>query len=159
MPKVPLSALEKAMRLLTVRALSEAELTKKLRDAGFPAEEVDKAVEVCRKHRYVDDSMLAEDYTNLLRMRNTGSRLIKQKLIRRGLGSEIIDQQLPEDSSESAEREAALRALDYKWRLLSRETDLRKKREKTFRYLAGRGFPPGLIFELLSDKVSSDGDC
>ena len=51
MPKVPLSALEKAMRLLTVRALSEAELTKKLRDAGFPAEEIDEAVEVCRKHR------------------------------------------------------------------------------------------------------------
>ena len=159
MPKQPLSALEKAIKLLSLRALSEAELTTKLRDAGFPGDEIAETIEVCRSRRYIDDSMLAEDYTSLLRMRNTGSRLIRQKLIKRGLGKEIVDRELPEVSSESAELEDAMRALDYKWRMLSRESDLRKKREKAFRYLAGRGFPPGLIFELLADKTSSDGDC
>ncbi len=158
MPKQSLSALEKAIKLLSLRALSEAELTRKLRDAGFPTAEITETIEVCRSRRYIDDAMLAEDYTSLLRMRNTGSRLIKQKLIKRGLGKEIIDRELPEESSESAEREAAMRALDYKWRMLSRESDLRKKREKAFRYLAGRGFPPGLIFELLSNVAEPDGD-
>lgn len=156
MGQIPVSALEKAMKILDRRACSAAELRSKLFQAGFPEEEVSCAVEECKRRRFIDDTLLAEDYTALLRMRNTGSRVIRQKLARRGLAAEIVDSALPEEDSSTAEREAALRALDYKWRLLSRETDLRKKREKTFRYLAGRGFPSGLIFNLLNEKCRSD---
>lgn len=159
MPQAPLTALEKAMKLLSRRALSEAELSKKLHTAGFPAPEISEAVDYCRSHRYLDDAALAEDYTSLLRMRNTGSRMIRQKLIKRGLGGETLDNTLPESDSESAEQEAAKRALDYKLRLLSRENDPRKKREKAFRYLAGRGFPPGLIFKLLDGALQAEEDC
>ncbi|MBR7107722.1 MAG: regulatory protein RecX [Lentisphaeria bacterium] len=159
MPKVPLSALEKALKLLSNRALSRKELTEKLFRAGFPAGEVEDAVSECCRRRFVDDSMLAEDYTSLLRSRNTGSRVIRQKLQRRGLKAELNDDgTLPEEDSGQQEREAAMRALDYKWRLLSRESDPRKKREKAFRFLAGRGFPPGLIFELLDNMPESE-DC
>ena len=159
MAAVPLSALEKAMKLLSRRALSKKELTEKLFRAGFPAEEVENAVGECCRRRFLDDSMLAEDYTSLLRARNTGSRVIRQKLQRRGLDAELGgDGLLPEEDSAQQEREAAMRALDYKWRLLSRESDPRKKREKAFRFLAGRGFPPGLIFELL-DNLPESEDC
>lgn len=147
------------MKLLSRRALSEAELRRKLHDAGFPEPEISEAVEFCRRHRYINDEVLAEDYTGLLRMRNTGSRLIRQKLIKRGLGGEITGQMLPEENPETAEIEAARRALDYKWRLLSRESDPRKKREKAFRYLIGRGFPPGMIFELIAQQQNGDTDC
>ena len=156
MASIPVSALEKAMKLLNSRAYSETELTAKLLQAGFPEPEVESAVNECKRRRFIDDALLAEDYTALLRMRNTGSRVIRQKLIRRGLAAEIAGHTLPEEDSAGAEREAAYRALDYKWRLLSRESDLRKKREKAFRYLAGRGFAPGLIFELLNEKCGSD---
>ena len=155
MNQLPVSALEKAMKLLNRRACSAAELSSKLHQAGFPEAEVEAAVAECKRRRFIDDSLLAEDYTALLRMRNTGSRVIRQKLIRKGLAAEIVDSALPEEDSVSAEREAALRALDYKWRLLSRENDLRKKREKCFRYLTGRGCPSGLIFELLNEKCSA----
>ena len=156
MNQLPVSALEKAMKILDRRACSASELNSKLRQAGFPEDEVDSAVNECKRRRFIDDTLLAEDYTALLRMRNTGSRMIRQKLIRRGLAAEIIDSALPEENSVTAEREAAIRALDYKWRLLTRETDLRKKREKAFRYLAGRGFRSGLIFELINEKCRSD---
>lgn len=157
MPTIPLTALEKAMKLLSMRALSRKELTDKLFRAGFPAEEVSAAVEECCRRRFVDDAMLAEDYTALLRTRNTGSRMIRQKLIKRGLKAELADGMgLPEEESDTLEREAAQRALDHKWRLLARESNPAKKREKAFRFLAGRGFPPGLIFELLN-KIS-DGE-
>ena len=159
MPKVPLSALEKAIKLLSNRALSKKELTEKLFRAGFPADEVESAVSECCRRHFVDDTMLAEDYTSLLRARNTGSRVIRQKLQKRGLKAELDDDgTLPEEDSAQQEREAAMRALDYKWRLLSRESDPRKKREKAFRFLAGRGFPPGLIFELLGNMPESE-DC
>ena len=153
MPKVPISALDKAVKLLSFRALSEGELRKKLREAGFPEEEVSAAADECRKRHYIDDAMLAADYTALLRSRNTGSRVIRQKLAKRQLTAEA-DGGLPEEDSPQEERDAARRAMDYKWRLLARESDLRKKRDKTIRFLIGRGFPPPLIFELLEEKIS-----
>ena len=144
------------MKLLSVRALSETELSQKLHTAGFPEDEIMEAVATCRRLHYIDDTQLAADYTELLRMRNTGSRVIRQRLIRRGLGEAIIDRQLPEEDSETADSEAARRALDYKWRLLAKENDPRKKREKAFRYLAGKGFPPGLIFRLISEQEQTE---
>lgn len=156
MGKIPLSALDKAMKLLSARALSEAELTRKLHTAGYPADEVEEAVSTCCRLHYINDTQLAADYTGLLRMRNTGSRVIRKKLIRRGLGDEIVDRQLPEEDSETADIEAARRALDYKWRLLARESDPRKKREKAFRYLVGKGFPAGMIFKLISEQEQTE---
>ena len=56
----------------------------------------------------------------------------------------------PED-----ERAAAKSAAEGKLRLLVREKDKRKKREKLFRFLLSRGFSPGVtgetVRELLSD--------
>ena len=46
--------------------------------------------------------------------------------------------------------EAARRALEYKLRMLSKERDLRKKREKAFRFLVSRGFSGAVIRELFS---------
>ena len=156
MGKLPLSAVDKAMKLLSFRALSETELRARLLKQGFPSDEVDHAVAECRRCRFIDDAALAEDYTSLLRARNTGSRVIRQKLIKRGLADEITDGILPEEDTSSAEREAALRALEYKWRLLARENDPRKKREKAFRFLISRGFSLDVIRELF-DEVDFGG--
>ena len=106
----------------------------------------------CPRNRYLDDELLTRDAVECLRQRNLGSRQIQLRLRRRGLDPEEIHSQLAQDPE--AEREAALRARDAKIRLLSRETDPRKKREKLFRFLVGRGFPTELIFEVLE----KDGD-
>ena len=52
---------------------------------------------------------------------------------------------------EDDEFEAARRAMEGKLRLLSRETDRRKKREKLFRFMASRGFSPAVIFKLADE--------
>ena len=157
MPVKQLSALEKAMRMLSIRSLSETELKSKLLSAAYPEDEVDKAVEECRKYHYIDDHLLAEDCVELLRQRNSGSRLIRQKLIKRGLAAELSDG-LPEKNSADAEEAAAIRALEYKLRLLTREKDIRKKRERVFRYLTGRGFSAGLIFKLIARTDLATGE-
>lgn len=156
MPSAPVSALEKAMRLLSLRALSAAELQTKLLRAGYSAEESAAAVEQCKLRRYLDDTQLAADCVELLRSRNTAKRLICRKLQQRGLAAEIADG-LPEEDPDEAEISAGRRALAQKWRLLSRESDPRKKREKAFRFMAGRGFAPALIFQLLNE-IGSSGD-
>lgn len=147
MPRTPLTALAKAMNLLAARPLSEMELLAKLRRAGYPDAESDAAIDECRKRHYLDDEMLTQDAVGLLRQRNLGDRQIRLRLQRRGLDPEKIDDRLASDPE--AELQAAIRAAAAKKRLLRNERDPRKKREKLFRFLSGRGFAPGLIFKVL----------
>lgn len=149
MPAAPVSALAKAMAFLAARPLSELELLAKLRKAGYPDNEADAAIEECRKRHYLDDEMLTADCVDALRNRNLGARQIRFKLARRGLDAEKVSELLEADPD--AEKQAAERAMESKLRLLKNESDPRKKREKLFRFLVGRGFSPDLIFKLLDN--------
>lgn len=130
--------MEKAMRLLSRRALSERELLNKLCAAGYPFREARDAVAECRKRGYVNDEAFAADYTELLAGRCLGGRRIRLALRKRGIPAEL--QEEPLEAAAETEAERASEALAYKLRLLARETDPRRKREKAFRFLIGRGF-------------------
>ena len=138
MEKPKKSAMEKAMRLLSRRALSERELLNKLCAAGYPFREARDAVAECRKRGYVNDEAFAADYTELLAGRCLGGRRIRLALRMRGFPAELRDE--PLEAAAETEAERASEALAYKLRLLARETDPRRKREKAFRFLVGRGF-------------------
>jgi len=138
MEKPKISAMEKAMRLLSRRALSEHELQTKLRAAGFPISEARDTVTECRKRGYVNDRQFAVDYTEELAARGLGGRRISQALYKRGIPPALREEPL-EDAAET-ETERASEALTYKLRLLANESDPRKKREKAFRFLVSRGF-------------------
>ena len=138
MEKPKKSAMEKAMRLLSRRALSERELLNKLFAAGYPFREARDAVAECRKRGYVNDEAFAADYTELLAGRCLGGRRIRLALRKRGIPAEL--QEEPLEAAAETEAERASEALAYKLRLLARETDPRRKREKAFRFLIGRGF-------------------
>ena len=138
MEKPKKSAMEKAMRLLSRRALSERELLNKLCAAGYPFREARDAVAECRKRGYVNDEAFAADYTELLAGRCLGGPRIRLALRKRGIPAEL--QEEPLEAAAETEAERASEALAYKLRLLARETDPRRKREKAFRFLIGRGF-------------------
>ncbi|MEI2999789.1 MAG: regulatory protein RecX [Victivallis sp.] len=138
MEKPKKSAMEKAMQLLSRRALSERELLNKLCAAGYPFREARDAVAECRKRGYVNDEAFAADYTELLAGRCLGGRRIRLALRKRGIPAEL--QEEPLEAAAETEAERASEALAYKLRLLARETDPRRKREKAFRFLVGRGF-------------------
>ena len=150
MPKERPTALTKAMNLLAVRSLSEQELLTKLLRAGYPPEESECAVAECAKRHYINDEQLTVDCVDLLHQRNLGARQIRMKLLRRGLDADKIAEELA-DSPED-ELQAARRAMAGKLRLLAKETDPRKKRDKLFRFLAGRGFSPSLIFKVIGEE-------
>jgi len=138
MDKPKISAMEKAMRLLSRRPLTERELWERLRKAEYPSSEIRDAVAECRKHGYVNDRQFAADYTEQLAARGLGGRRISQALYKRGISAELREEPLEEAAVTEAER--AAEALAYKLRLLARESDPRKKREKAFRFLVSRGF-------------------
>lgn len=138
MEKPKISAMDKAMRLLSRRALSERELLDRLCAAGYPFREARDAVGECRQRGYVDDRQYAADYADQLAARGLGGRRIDLALRKRGIAAELREEPLEEAASTETER--AAEALQYKLRMLSNESDPRKKREKAFRFLVGRGF-------------------
>ena len=126
------------MRLLSRRALTERELRMKLGAAGYAYPEIRDAVAECRRRGFVNDEQFAADYTEILASRGLGGRRIRLALGKRGIPLRLQEHPLEEAAESEAQR--AREALEYKLRLLSRETDPRKKREKAFRFLISRGF-------------------
>ena len=120
------------MRLLSRRALTERELRTKLGAAGYAYPEIRDTVAECRRRGFVNDEQFAADYAEILAARGLGGRRIRLALRQRGIPQ-------PLHAAES-EAQRAREALEYKLRLLARETDPRKKREKAFRFLLSRGF-------------------
>ena len=156
MPKPPPDAFEKSLRFLSMRPLSETELLTKLQRAGYPDNEANAAIEKCRKLHYLDDELLAVDSVSALRQRNLGTRQIKFRLAKRGLDPEAVAGLLADNPQE--EFEAAFRAMQGKMRLLRHESDPRKKREKLFRFLIGRGFSPDIILRVLDSSTETDDE-
>lgn len=157
-PRRPATALERAMRLLSVRALTAGELRAKLLRAGFPPDEVDAAVGECEKRHYLDDRTFAEDCTKLWLERGHGARSIRFKLRQHGVPAEFAAEALSD--SEAEEPAAACRAVDGKLPSLLRENDPRKRRAKALRFLAARGFSGAALsaaMKHLTEAVASMG--
>ncbi|MBQ6351979.1 MAG: regulatory protein RecX [Lentisphaeria bacterium] len=137
-PKKAISALDKAMRLLAVRAYSTNELTQRLFRSGFPPDEVEAAVRECEKRHYLNDRLFAEDCAEMWLERGHGARSIRHKLYQRGVPAELAAAAIA--GTEEQEPEAACTAIRSKLPSLLREPDPRKRRAKALRFLAGRGF-------------------
>ena len=144
------SAFEQALRFLDRRALSEAELHKKMQRYAYTASEISAAVYACRQRGFINDSLLISDFRDELFSRGNGPRMIKAKLRRRGLDPNAVSAALEETRDQ--ETDSCRIAAEYKLRLLTRENDMRKKREKLYRHLAGRGFSTNVISQIISEK-------
>ena len=157
-PRRPQSAMERAIRLLSVRAHTNCELRQKLLRAGFPPDEVDQAVDECEKRHYLNDRLFAEDCTNLWMERGHGSRSIRGKLRQKGIDAETADAALGQ--LEEREPEAACRAIEGRLPSLLREKDPRKRRAKALRFLAARGFSGSALSAAMKrfDAAVKDAD-
>ena len=140
------------MRMLSIRAHSNGDLSTKLRAKGFSKTTVDLVLKDCHRLELIDDAKFAEMYVSELREGGAGTRLIKMKLRAKGISEELSKLELEEKSSIEDEIKAAKIALSKKEKALARETDPRKKREKLYRYLASRGFNFDVISQLCGDR-------
>ena len=145
------------MRILSARGCSVAELTVKLRRAGYPADETQQAVEECVRRRYLNDELLAEDCTALWRERGHGGRSIRYKLRQRGLPEELAESAIA--ATQEQETDSAVSASESRLYALLREKAPRKRRAKALRFLAARGFSGpavGVAMRRLKEAVADD---
>ena len=146
------------MDYLAIRPLTENELAAKLASVKqYDAAEISAAVDLCRSRGFLNDALLASDAVQFLNANGKGQRVIRKKLQSRGLAAELVEQAL-ESLPPEAELEAARSAAESKLRLLVREKDVRKKREKLFRFLMSRGFSCETAGSLVREMVSGNGE-
>ncbi len=141
----------KAFRLLALRAQSERELRHKLAQKDFDDETIDRVLAELSDLKYLDDEAFARQWArNLGVNRLLGNRRIEASLREKGIPADAARRAVEAFREEITEKEAIRRIV--RKRMKGRETALPDDREKRklVRSLMGKGFPPGLIFEVLS---------
>ena len=100
-----LTALDKALKHISVSMKTEKELRRFLKQKGYLEDVTDYVLGKMKEYGYVDDQAYASSYVEGASKRK-GSRLIQLELRQKGVDAEMIDEALStlEDESESAKR-------------------------------------------------------
>lgn len=152
MPRPEPTPMDRALRLLTQRGHSAAELMTKLRRAGIPERTAEATINECRRLGFINDELFARDCAAMLAARGCGRLKIRADLKRRGVAEQSAEAIA---ELEESELERAIEAAQFKRRLLNREKDPRKLREKLWRFLLGRGFTPDIVRDAVT-KTSQE---
>ena len=142
-------AMNRAVRLLAGRNHTKAELVRKLRQRKIGEKLVDAVIRECERLKYIDDRVTAGYLLWELKRRGYGSERIRSEMARKGLDSALVDELVAERIDPEEELENAFRMFDKKRRTFLRETDVRKRRDKIYRYLYSRGFSSSTITEVI----------
>lgn len=152
-------AMQSALRLLSIRARSIAELRTRLTDKGVAGAVREKVIDKLLDLNYLDDIEFAGQWARHLAFNLLyGNRRIEASLREKGIPEEIIRMKISETREELDEKEAIRRIL--KKRIKPSESgslDLKQKRRLSG-MLAGRGFSAGLIYEALRNPQEDTND-
>ncbi|PAP77529.1 regulatory protein RecX [Rubrivirga marina] len=147
----------KASALASVnhRARTADEIRQSLLRKGYAETIVEDTVAHLEGLGLVDDAAYARAFVrDRFNGRGYGPARLRQDLMRKGVGRRVIDEALAElTEAEDLGAEAREQAAK-KWRLLSSEEDVRKRKKKTMEYLVRRGFG----FDVARDAVDAAAD-
>jgi len=169
--------LDAAARYLEARPRSEAEVRRRLTDAGYRAELVDAAVGRLRELQYLDDAAFAKAWIESRdRSSPRGEHALRRELGLKGIDRTLADEVLrerrdgatagslvvpldPDDLSDagSADDRAAERLLRKRLSAILREPDPRRRRQRAYGLLARSGFAPD-VCSAVSRRVLEDDD-
>ncbi len=144
-------------RLLARRDHGEEELARKLSRRGFAAAVITETIDYFRGLGYLNDKLFAAGQARrLAEDKGLGDRRLHSSLLQKGISASLAEEAITAIRQEWSE-EQALRSL------IKKKTKSRPLREdpqgkqRLYRYLLGRGFPPGLICELIKRAEEEDG--
>jgi len=144
-------------RLLALRDQGERELAGKLKNKGFEAEIIAEAIDFFRELGYLNDQVFASNQVRRLATgKGYGNRKIASFLLAKGLSEAIVAEALITGRKEWSETQALTSLIRKKTASGDIRDDLKGK-QKLVRYLMGKGFPPGLIFEMINRAEEEDG--
>lgn len=93
--------LEYCLNRLSYRQRSEKELRISMQRKGYTDENIESAIDYCKKHGYIDDLKFAQSFVNdKININKYGPERIKYDLILKGISRDIIDEVLVVDRDE-----------------------------------------------------------
>lgn len=140
------TAYQRALRLLSLRDRSEAELRTYLRKQKTPDDAVERTLARLRQNRHADDAQFARAWVeNRNTFRPRGRRALAWELRQKGVPAATAETALADLDESALAHQAGLK----KARQLT-TADWQAFRQKLSAYLARRGFPPGIIAPTVS---------
>ena len=147
-------AKKKALRFLACRPRSIYEVRSKLAGEGFDAPTVSKVIERLKELRFLDDENAARQWARRYAVdRLWGNVKIAIRLRELGFFRETVDEALQEARRELNEKEAIEKIIEKRFPdLLTSHEISAKEKQRLIRHLMGKGFAPGVVFEILADS-------
>ncbi|HEX5773734.1 MAG TPA: regulatory protein RecX [Geomobilimonas sp.] len=141
-----------ALRILSRRDHSEAELRRKLGDRGYLDSVQDRVVARLKALGYLDDRRSARQWAEsaVRSGRGFGPKL-RMELTRRGFPSEIVEETLAGIAAHNDERDLVREILSRKFPAFDPLTASDRDRRRVMGYLQRRGFAAGVLFRMLRD--------
>jgi regulatory protein len=140
-----------ALRLLTSRDRSEAELTQKMLQLGFSAEQAEDARKYCLEFGYLNDQRYALERTRML-MRNgrgVGTKILYD-LRKRGIDEQYAQAALEQASEEFDTFELLKQQLERKFPGFNYRRSEEKLKRRVVSYFQRRGYHLDQIFSVLN---------
>ncbi len=148
MSNAPDDALKAAVRYLSHRPRSEAEIKEHLRCKGYSTTLAAQTLDKLRSLHYADDETFARDWVrSRAENRGYGPRRIDRELSAKGVDEFLIRDALAEIFGRENEREKARLALAKQFR--GEKFDEPKVMRRAAAFLQRRGFSEAVIFSLL----------
>ena len=145
-----------ALRLLSYRPRSRAELVRRLKTKGFAREIIDQVIEQLERLGYVDDAAYARSLAqNLAESGRFGPRAIRAKLRQRGLPADVVREAMEEAVEEMDEYEAARQLAERRLQRL-RGIDPFKQKQRLYSFLMRRGFSPEIVRDVLESVLPAE---
>jgi regulatory protein len=142
-PLIAPTALERALKLLAVRARTEAELDRALARAQVPDQERAAALARVRELGYLNDAEVATSRARSLLERGVARRMAAQRLRSQGVSVSVAQEALDGAAEGAGEQELVERALAR--RLRGRQPRDEKERRRIFRSLVQQGHRAALV--------------
>jgi len=148
-----------ALRYLNYRARSEKEIRERLAKEDIPEHIILRVLEFLKDHNFVNDEAWSKSFVNdKLSRKPVSSRQLEYGLKQKGVAKEIIEETIAELNATETDEERALKAGQKQWpKILRREDDPRKQKQKLYTFLAGRGFSYSVIEDVFRNiKVGNE---
>ena len=151
------AAQTEGLKLLARRELSVEGLRARLRDRGFPREEIEAAIEQLTQSGALDDNRVARAYAQTAgSVKGRGRLRVMRELLQMGIHSDVASQALGEVFGELDERALIAQALQKKLRGQTKLTD-QTEFARLYQYLMRQGFSPAGVTAALRRFGSGRG--
>jgi regulatory protein len=144
-------ALQRALRFLSYRSRSEAEVRTKLTELGYSQSIAEKTLARLRDLSYVNDESFARSWAQSRSGgRGYGPNRIEQELKSKGIDPALTRQVIREAFDRESEKENAKRLLEQRFR--ERKLSEPKIVRRAIALLHRRGYSSEVIFDLLQHR-------